>query len=340
MGTQRSNTDIVFLSGGPHAVRHLRRRAQGHLGDRPQRLRGEGRARAAGRQPAGHAARDLRQRHARPRPTPPTSRATSRSSPAAPNEMPALTVNRLCGSGFQAVVSGAQEIMLGEAELCLVGGGESMSQAPHVARGLRWGLPLGSAPAARGHPLERAHRHRPGHGDGRDRREARRAVSASIAPPPTSSRCARSSSRAMRGRRASTTTRSSACRCGTRRRRRRRSFAATSTCARRRRGGAREAAPGVQGGRSRRRPATPRGSATAPAHSSSPAPSREEARAAPARAARLLGISRRRSERSWASGRCRRRTSPSSAPGSRSTEMDIIEVNEAFAPQVCAVERC
>ncbi len=63
-----------------------------------------------------------------------------------PIETPALTVNRLCGSGFQAVVSGAQEILLGEAEVCLVGGGESMSQAPHVVRGLRWGLALGRSP--------------------------------------------------------------------------------------------------------------------------------------------------------------------------------------------------
>jgi acetyl-CoA acetyltransferase family protein len=61
-------------------------------------------------------------------------------------ETPALTVNRLCGSGFQAVVNGAQEILLGEADVCLVGGGESMSTAPHVARGLRWGTPLGKAP--------------------------------------------------------------------------------------------------------------------------------------------------------------------------------------------------
>ncbi|MGI8497760.1 MAG: acetyl-CoA C-acetyltransferase [Gemmatimonadaceae bacterium] len=66
-----------------------------------------------------------------------------------PKEVPGLTVNRLCGSGFQAVVSGAMEILLGEAEVCLVGGGESMSQAPHVARGLRWGTPLGKNP-----PLE------------------------------------------------------------------------------------------------------------------------------------------------------------------------------------------
>ncbi len=61
-------------------------------------------------------------------------------------ETSALTLNRLCGSGFQAVVSGAQEIVLGSAEVCLVGGAESMSQAPHVTRGLRWGAPLGKPP--------------------------------------------------------------------------------------------------------------------------------------------------------------------------------------------------
>jgi len=61
-------------------------------------------------------------------------------------ETSALTLNRLCGSGFQAVVSGAQEIILGDAQLCLVGGAESMSQAPHVTRGLRWGTPLGRGP--------------------------------------------------------------------------------------------------------------------------------------------------------------------------------------------------
>ncbi|MEA2761023.1 MAG: hypothetical protein QOD47_307 [Gemmatimonadaceae bacterium] len=61
-------------------------------------------------------------------------------------ETSALTLNRLCGSGFQAVVSGAQEIILGDAQLCLVGGAESMSQAPHVTRGLRWGTALGKTP--------------------------------------------------------------------------------------------------------------------------------------------------------------------------------------------------
>src|SRR5215471_9690807 len=59
-----------------------------------------------------------------------------------PIEVPALTVNRLCGSGIQAAVSGAQMIQLGEADLVLTGGIESMSQAPHVLRGLRSGLRL------------------------------------------------------------------------------------------------------------------------------------------------------------------------------------------------------
>jgi acetyl-CoA acetyltransferase family protein len=63
-----------------------------------------------------------------------------------PVEVPALTLNRLCGSGFQAVASGAQEILLGEADVVLCGGAESMSTAPHVVRGARWGgLRLGEA---------------------------------------------------------------------------------------------------------------------------------------------------------------------------------------------------
>jgi acetyl-CoA acetyltransferase family protein len=60
-----------------------------------------------------------------------------------PIEVPALTVNRLCGSGIQAAVNGAQMILLGEADIVLSGGMESMSQAPHVIRGLRNGLRLG-----------------------------------------------------------------------------------------------------------------------------------------------------------------------------------------------------
>jgi acetyl-CoA acetyltransferase family protein len=60
-----------------------------------------------------------------------------------PIEVPALTVNRLCGSGIQAAITGAQHIQLSEAEIVLTGGMESMSQAPHVIRGARNGLKLG-----------------------------------------------------------------------------------------------------------------------------------------------------------------------------------------------------
>jgi len=58
-------------------------------------------------------------------------------------EVPALTVNRLCGSGLQAILLGAQEIQLGQAEFVLAGGSENMSLAPHQIRGARWGLQLG-----------------------------------------------------------------------------------------------------------------------------------------------------------------------------------------------------
>ncbi|HEU5171777.1 MAG TPA: acetyl-CoA C-acyltransferase [Gemmatimonadales bacterium] len=62
-----------------------------------------------------------------------------------PVPVPAVTVNRLCGSGFEAVIQAAHRIRLGEAEVVLAGGTESMSQAPHVLRGARWGLKLGAA---------------------------------------------------------------------------------------------------------------------------------------------------------------------------------------------------
>lgn len=64
-----------------------------------------------------------------------------------PIETPAVTVNRLCGSGFESIVQAAHRIMLGEAGVVLAGGAESMSQAPYVLRGIRWGTRLGSAPA-------------------------------------------------------------------------------------------------------------------------------------------------------------------------------------------------
>jgi acetyl-CoA acetyltransferase family protein len=60
-----------------------------------------------------------------------------------PKQVPALTVNRLCGSGVQSIVSGAEQILLGESEVVLAGGMENMSQAPHVIRGARKGFKLG-----------------------------------------------------------------------------------------------------------------------------------------------------------------------------------------------------
>lgn len=60
--------------------------------------------------------------------------------------VPALTVNRICGSGIQSVVSAAQMILCGEAEVAVAGGMENMSQAPHIIRGAREGFRLGGAP--------------------------------------------------------------------------------------------------------------------------------------------------------------------------------------------------
>jgi acetyl-CoA C-acetyltransferase/acetyl-CoA acyltransferase 2 len=63
-----------------------------------------------------------------------------------PITTPALTVNRLCGSGFQAIVNGAEQLLLGETDAVLVGGSENMTQAPHILRGGRDGWPFGKAP--------------------------------------------------------------------------------------------------------------------------------------------------------------------------------------------------
>ena len=66
-----------------------------------------------------------------------------------PNETPALTVNRICGSGIQSIVSAAQMLMLGEGKIAMAGGMENMSQAPFVLRGIRTGVRFGTQP-----PLE------------------------------------------------------------------------------------------------------------------------------------------------------------------------------------------
>ncbi len=58
---------------------------------------------------------------------------------------PAMTVNRLCGSGLQAIVSAAQSILLGDAEIAVAGGAESMSRAPYIAPAARFGQRMGDA---------------------------------------------------------------------------------------------------------------------------------------------------------------------------------------------------
>ncbi len=60
-----------------------------------------------------------------------------------PKEVPALTLNRLCGSGLQAIVSAAQTIMLEDAEIAVAGGAESMSRSPHAVQSARWGQKMG-----------------------------------------------------------------------------------------------------------------------------------------------------------------------------------------------------
>ncbi len=60
-----------------------------------------------------------------------------------PDTVPAMNVNRLCGSGAQAIVSGVQALALGEADFALTGGAESMSRAPYIVDGARWGQKMG-----------------------------------------------------------------------------------------------------------------------------------------------------------------------------------------------------
>ena len=62
-----------------------------------------------------------------------------------PEHVPAMNVNRLCGSGLQAIVSGAQSLMLGEAETALVGGAECMSRSPYAVPAARFGQKMGDA---------------------------------------------------------------------------------------------------------------------------------------------------------------------------------------------------
>src|SRR5207237_10515100 len=61
-----------------------------------------------------------------------------------PETVPACTVNQACGSGLQAIILAAQQIMLGRAEVVLAGGTESMSRVPYFVAGARWGMRMGN----------------------------------------------------------------------------------------------------------------------------------------------------------------------------------------------------
>jgi acetyl-CoA acyltransferase 2 len=63
-----------------------------------------------------------------------------------PIDRPALGLNRLCGSGFQAVINGAQDILVGAAKVSLTGGVDNMSQTPYCVRNIRFGTALGTNP--------------------------------------------------------------------------------------------------------------------------------------------------------------------------------------------------
>ena len=63
-----------------------------------------------------------------------------------PKEVPAFNVNRLCGSGVQAIICAAQSIMLGDAEIAIGGGAESMSRGPYILPAARWGARMGDTP--------------------------------------------------------------------------------------------------------------------------------------------------------------------------------------------------
>ena len=76
-----------------------------------------------------------------------------------PKEVPAFTVNRLCGTGVQAIVSAAQTIAVGEADVAVAGGAESMSRGPYWMPDARWGARMGDS--GDGRPgRRRAHRSR------------------------------------------------------------------------------------------------------------------------------------------------------------------------------------
>src|SRR5438552_12384264 len=63
-----------------------------------------------------------------------------------PVETPALTLNRLCGSGLQAIITAAQAILLGDADVAVAGGTENMSRSPYFSTTMRWGARMNDTP--------------------------------------------------------------------------------------------------------------------------------------------------------------------------------------------------
>src|SRR5947209_11289699 len=80
-----------------------------------------------------------------------------------PVEVPALTLNRLCGSGLQAILTAAQAIMLGDADVAVAGGAENMSRSPYFSTAMRWGARMNDSPmidalvAALSDPFDNCH---------------------------------------------------------------------------------------------------------------------------------------------------------------------------------------
>ena len=260
-----------------------------------------------------------------------------------PVEVPGVTVNRLCASGLEAVNQASRALRLGEGDLYLAGGAESMSRAPWVVPKPDAGLPRGAADDAR--HLARLAPRQPADGralldrvDGRDRRERRRALRdrprgagpVRAAEPPAGGR---------RGaRRAGSPTRSSP---------------VEAPSAERRDGPVTvDADEGPRADTSleklaRLRPAFREGGTVTAGNASTlndgaaclVLATAERAEALGARPARPHRLDRRRRRRPRLHGhraRCRRSGGRSTAPGSTLDDIDLIEINEAFASQVLA----
>ena len=141
-----SQTDVVFLSGARTPIGSF----GGALKDVPPTALGAHAAKAAIAR-AGVAPEDIGHTvfghviHTEPRDMY-ISRVAAMEA-GVPKEVPAMTVNRLCGSGLQAIVNAAQLVKLGDASIALAGGAESMSRGGYLMPQLRWGQRMGNAAA-------------------------------------------------------------------------------------------------------------------------------------------------------------------------------------------------